>query len=143
MNMSQGGWQGYPQSQNQYQYQNVMGQNGGNSAPQVSEPPFVGRYIATIDEVLPRDVPMDGRAAIFPTQTLEEIYLKAWAKDGSIKTFRYILDPTQNFNAQGTAQGQDQGAMILERLEQLEQRFNDLSSKPAGRRNSKGGDENA
>lgn len=141
MNQQYGGWQTYNQQQNFNQF----GQNGGQITPQPTEPPFVGRYINQIEDVMPREVPMDGRAAIFPTQTLEEIYLKAWDRNGTIKTFRYILDPTQNLNAQGSAQEPDMSSRILERLDQLEQRLNDSGqTKPANRRtSSKGGDENA
>lgn len=150
MNQSLGGWQGYPQGQTQWsaspqQPQYSFGQNGGNmSMPQQTEAPFVGRFINQIEEVMPREVPMDGRVAIFPSQSLEEIYLKAWDRNGSIKTFRYVLDPIQSLNAQGTAQEPNMGSMILERLYQLEQRLNETNQKQTNRRNnSKGGEENA
>lgn len=150
MNASPGGWQGYPQGQNQQfgmggQFQNNFGQNGGTSMMQPSpELPFVGRYINSIEEVMPREIPMDGRVAIFPSQSLEEIYLKAWDRNGSIKTFRYVLDPMQNLNAQNQTQDSNMGSLILERLDQLEQRLNEANPKPANRRNnSKGGEENA
>lgn len=150
MSMPSGGWQGYPQGQNQQwgvqQYpQSGFGQNGGNMAmPQQADPPFVGRYINHIEEVMPREVPMDGRAAIFPTQTLEEIYLKAWDRNGTIRTIRYVLDPMQNLT-QGTVQEPDMSSRILERLDQLEQRLGETQqTKNVNRRNnSKGGEENA
>lgn len=150
MNASPGGWQGYQQGPNQQwgmngQFQNGFGQNGGNTmALQPQDPPFVGRFINQIEEVMPREVPMDGRVAIFPSQSLEEIYLKAWDRNGSIKTFRYILDPMQSLNAPNQAQDSNMGSMILERLDQLEQKLSDTNPKPANRRNnSKGGEENA
>lgn len=142
-NTSPGGWQGTnPQwvasSPNP---QSPFGQNGGNMmAPQSQDSPFVGRFINQIEEVMPREIPMDGRPAIFPTQTLEEIYLKAWDRNGTIKTFRYILDPTQILN---TPQA-EVGPNILERLEQLEQKLGEVQqSKNANRRNNKGGEDNA
>lgn len=150
-NTSPGGWQGgYMQGQNQPWVVNPQqtgmpfGQNGGNMmAQQPQESPFVGRYINQIEEVMPREIPMDGRVAIFPTQSLEEIYLKAWDRNGSIKTFRYILDPMQNLNAQNAVQEANMGSMILERLDQLEQRLNETNQKPTNRRNnSKGGEDN-
>lgn len=152
-NTSPGNWQNYMSSPQQTyatqqypigQQSSVYGQNGGNFGMQQPDPPFVGRYINQIEDVMPREVPMDGRAAIFPTQSLEEIYLKAWDRNGTIKTFRYILDPTQNLNAP-VAQEPDMGSRILERLDQLEQRLGETQqAKNANRRNnSKGGDENA
>lgn len=152
--MSPGGWQGYSPGPNQnwntspglYQpvnNQSPFGQNGGNmTTPQQAETPFVGRYINQIEEVMPREVPMDGRVAIFPTQSLEEIYLKAWDRNGSIRTFRYILDPTQNLNAQNAASEPDMATKILDRLEQLEHRFDEAQqSKPTNQRRAKGGEE--
>lgn len=148
LNTSPGGWQGYQQGPNQQwptnpqNTQSPFGQNGGNMMVQQQELPFVGRFIGHIEEVMPREIPMDGRPAIFPTQTLEEIYLKAWDRNGSIKTFRYILDPMQAFNAQSTP---TQDPNILERLDQLEQKLSEVQQgKPNNRRNtSKGGEENA
>lgn len=151
MNTSPGSWQGYSQGPGMQwgsgaqQPQSNFGQNGGNMASQPSEPPFVGRYINHIEEVMPREVPMDGRAALFPTQNLEEIFLKAWDRNGTIKTFHYILDPMQAFGTQGAAQEPDMGSMILERLEQLEQRLSEVQQpKTTNNRNRpKGGEENA
>lgn len=143
-NTSPNGWQSYLQGQNQQYPQGPFNQNGGVMGMRQEESQFVGRFINRIDEVMPREVPMDGRPAIFPTQTLEEIYLKAWDRDGRIKTFRYILDPTQIPSTQNSVQQQDMGSMILERLDQLEQRLGDSQNgKPANRRTSKGGENNA
>lgn len=156
MNTSPGGWQNYqPNPSSAWiaqgpngqatPFQNNFGQNGGNMVVQQQEPPFVGRFINQIGEVVPREVPMDGRLAIFPTQNLEEIYLKAWDRYGTIKTFRYILDPNQNLNAQ-QPQGSDMSSQILERLDNLEQKLGESQQqlKNNNRRNtSKGGDENA
>lgn len=142
-NTSLGGWQGQNSQwiANPQNTQGPFGQNGGNMmAQQPQDPPFVGRFINQIEEVMPREVPMDGRPAIFPTQTLEEIYLKAWDRNGTIKTFRYILDPTQVVNAPQA----EVGPNILERLEQLEQKLGEVQqSKNANRRNNKGGEDNA
>lgn len=150
MNTMGNGWQGYSQGPNQqfgsaqYSSQNQYGQNGGNLMSQPTETPFVGRYINHIEEVMPREVPMDGRAALFPTQTLEEIYLKAWDRNGTIKTFRYILDPMQGLDQQGRAQ-ESMESKILERLEKLEERLSEAQQQPKQPRrgNSKGGEDNA
>ena len=150
MNTSPGvNWQSYQSAQNQGWVgpngQQQMGQNGGNfTVQQPEQPPFVGRFINQIEEVMPREVPMDGRIAIFPTPNLEEIYLKAWDRYGSIKTFRYILDPNQTFNAPPMQQGPDMSSQILQRLDELEKKLGDSQNKPTNRRNnSKGGEENA
>lgn len=149
-NTSPGGWQNMSPNPNPQwivglnggQPQNNFGQNGGNMFGPPADPPFVGRYIDAIDEVMPKEIPMDGRAAIFPTKSLEEIYLRAWDRNGTIKTFRYILDPNQILNTP-SMQEPDMGSKILERLEQLESKLNETqANKNANARNkSKGGDE--
>lgn len=151
MNMSPGGWNGYSQSPTQQWVQNApnpqyqFGQNGGQMMQQSQDTPFVGRYINQIEEVMPREVPMDGRVGIFPTQSLEEIYLKFWDRSGTIKTIRYILDPLQmqGMTMQSAAQQPDMSSKILERLEQIEQRLGEQPKNTNRRNNSKGGDENA
>lgn len=142
MNTQNAGWQNCtPTAVPQYM-QNGMGQNGGYVAvSQQPDIPFSGRFINQIEEVMPKEVPMDGRIAIFPTQSLDMIYIKAWDKFGSIKTFRYVLDPTQNLNAPPQPQEPDMQSQILERLEQLEKQLGEAQSKnPSQRNNSKGGE---
>lgn len=152
MNTQSGGWQNFtptptPQfansmPQGQMQMPNGFGQNGGYMvAPQQPDMQFVGRFINQIEEVMPKEVPMDGRPAIFPTQALDEIYLKVWDKYGTIKTFRYVLDLSQNLNAPPPQQENDLQSKILQRLDDLEKQFGEAQTKPASQRNnSKGGD---
>lgn len=105
--------------------------------------PFTGRFISDVSEVVPSEVPMDGRAALFPNRSLEEVYLKMWNRDGQLKTFRYILDPTQNLNAQAPSQQEDTQNLLLQRIDELEAKINSMtqsSEEPAQRKNSKGGE---
>lgn len=147
-NVQNAGWQNYTPNPNpQYvvsgsPVQNGFGQNGGYMmAPTQPEMQFVGRFINQIEDVMPKEVPMDGRPAIFPTQSLNEIYLKAWDRYGTIKTFRYILDPDQNLNVPPPQQGADMQSQILSRLDDLEKKLSEgQQNKLNQRTNSKGGE---
>lgn len=154
INMQQGGgWQNYAPNPNpqwivnsqgqQTAYPNQqIGQNGGNFQTQQNQPSqFIGRFITRIDEVTPGEVPMDGRIALFPTQNLDEVYLKAWNRDGMLMTVHYILDPNQASMAPSPPREDPIQSQILERLDQLEKRISDASTSSNQRKSgSKGGD---
>lgn len=60
------------------------------SLPQMPQvPTLTGRFIKSIEEVQPNDVPMNGSAAIFPAEDMSVIYARAWNNDGTISTVRY------------------------------------------------------
>lgn len=83
--------------------------------------PFTGRYVQSLTDIRPNEVPMDGRVALFPTTNLDEIYLKSWGVDGLIKTFRYVLDTSADLNAVAPQQQTtDNWQQITSRLDQLE-----------------------
>lgn len=109
--------------------------------PMIQPAPFVGRFIENLQEIVPNEVPMDGRPALFPAKSLEEIYLKMWNANGEMKTFRYVLDQSQNFNAPPPPKDDFQSE-IMKRLESLEQKIAENNTKNNGRKNSpKGGEE--
>lgn len=68
-----------------------------NPSP-VDTPQFIGRFINDPNEIMPRDVPMDGRITLFPTKDLNAIYLKYWTPEGKLAGFRYIVDPNQTLS---------------------------------------------
>lgn len=109
-------------------------------AQQPSQVPFTGRFIGDVSEVVPSEVPMDGRAALFPNKTLEEVYLKMWNRDGQLKTFRYILDPTQNLNVQAPSQQEDNQNLLLQRIDELEAKINGMMEAKSAQNKSKGGE---
>lgn len=97
---------------------------------QPSSQPFTGRYVNSQSDILPNEVPMDGRIALFPNTDLNEIFLKCWTPEGRIRTFRYILDTSCDLNAapaQPAVQSYDQLASRIEELEKQIQRKNTRS----------------
>lgn len=116
-----------------------MGMSSPNSypspPPQPANPPapFVGRYVNALTDILPNEVPMDGRAAIFPTGDLSEIFLKSWSADGSIKTFRYVLDASTDLNASAPPPPDPQYNQLSARIEELEK----MVQKASQRKNTK------
>ena len=48
-----------------------------------------GKIVASVEQIAPNDVPMDGSVAFFPRNDMSEIYAKQWGADGSIKTVVY------------------------------------------------------
>lgn len=149
MNTSPNGWQSPPMSvtpgyQNWANYGNAQSypQQPQSMAQQPTQAPFAGRFIADISEVVPSEVPMDGRAALFPNKSLEEVYLKMWNRDGELKSFRYILDPNQKLSIQQPSRQEDVQAMLLRRIDELEEKINGIgqSEEQTTRKNSKGGE---
>lgn len=94
-----------------------------NNGPQQQlggNPWFTGRPIDDISSVTPNEVPTDGRIGIFPTQDMRTIYLKFWAPEGKIKTFKFDVDPTYDPDPQNVAIGANLQA-LYQRLDALEQ----------------------
>lgn len=83
-------------------------------------PPFVGKFIANPTEIVPNDIPLDGRMALFPFRDCSAIIAKAWNSNGSITTVRYIVDPSQ-FQTTTPEPSGNEIAEILSRLDKLEQ----------------------
>ena len=57
-------------------------------------PTIAGRIVNDFSEIIPNDIPMDGRNAIFIKADMSEIQSRKWNQDGRILTLRYkpILD---------------------------------------------------
>lgn len=52
-----------------------------------------GFYISSPQDILPRDVPMDGSISFFPANDLSYIIIKQWTGNGTIAEEKYVLDP--------------------------------------------------
>lgn len=99
-----------PTNQNQWQQTNYIPQT-----PNVYKPTIPGRIVNSIGEVTPNEVPMDGSVGIFMLKDMSELYSKAWASDGTIKTVKYIPEPL--VQAEPVRNPLDE---ILERLDKIE-----------------------
>lgn len=65
-------------------------QNPQPRRPQVQALP--GKYINSLQDIVPQDVPTDGSIGIFPQSDYAAIYLKKWDGNGTISTVKYIPD---------------------------------------------------
>lgn len=74
-----------PQIQPQVQTQQQQVQNNS----------LYGRVINNPQEILAKEVPMDGSIGYFPTQDQKCIFAKAWTSDGRIETAVYKLVETE------------------------------------------------
>lgn len=63
-----------------------------------------GFYISSPQDILPRDVPMDGSISFFPSNDLSYIIIKQWTGNGTIADAKYVLEPKNQppAQAQGT-----------------------------------------
>ena len=48
------------------------------------------RLIKSLDEITPQEVPMDGSVSLFPMEDYSCVYAKAWNRDGTIRTVKYV-----------------------------------------------------
>lgn len=94
---------------------------------------FVGRCVNDPMEILPNEVPMDGRIAIFPANDLSAVFIKGWNANGNMMTVRYIPDPNWQAPVQGMDPNDQQN--ILRRLDNIEKA---IASGTKGRNNKSG-----
>lgn len=80
-----------PLYQNQYQQQMIY-----------TPPTLPGKSVNDFSEIMASDVPMDGRAAIFPKSDYSELQIKTWGRDGKINTV--IYRPFQSEQAESNEQ---------------------------------------
>ena len=105
------GYQGFQQA-----YQQAMPQ----SQPIYQQPKGLsGRTVASVADVTPSEVTMDGTVSWFPAQDGSMVWAKAWAPDGTIRTTVYAPVASEPAPAQGEGQNTVLDA-ILERLTAIE-----------------------
>ena len=81
--------------------------------------PVFGKWIDSPSEIAPKDVPMDGTVALFPSRKGDVIYAKAWDSNGAIATIEF--HPVRNSD-QASTQSSEYGA-IMEKLSRIEERL--------------------
>lgn len=59
---------------------------------QSQAPAINGRYINSIEEIMPQEVSMSGTPSLFPLADGSAIIAKQWANDGTIRTVRYAAE---------------------------------------------------
>lgn len=115
---------GYPSlAQVGPQNQNTMGYGPGTTSCNMQYMP--GRFVTSEDEIVAREVPMDGCPAVFPQKDLSCVYLKQWNNRGTIDTVRYILEKKPDTEKAASNEFHEE---VLNRLTRLEE----LMTKPKG-----------
>lgn len=112
---------GYNQMPQNYPAQSGFRQQGPTlqSMNQSQITPVFGKWIDSPNEITPKDVPMDGTVALFPSRKGDVIYAKAWDSNGAIATIEF----QQVKNEQSNTQPSEYGA-IMEKLTRIEERLN-------------------
>lgn len=110
--------QGYANDQMSQPYgtqnQSSMPRLGGNASGQKSFPTLPGMLVNTPDDILAKDVPMDGSISLFLMSDLSAILAKQWNSKGSIDTVQFV-------RAQNNEQASDDVlSQIMERLDRIE-----------------------
>lgn len=54
-----------------------------------------GRFVNSVDEVLPNEVAMDGSISVFPMRDYSSIFVKQWTPDGTIRTLEFVPKPVE------------------------------------------------
>lgn len=106
----------YPAMNNGYQ------QQGGPTLQTLNQSqttPVFGKWIDSPNEITPKDVPMDGTIALFPSRKCDIIYAKAWDANGAIATIEFQPVKNEQSNTQPSEYG-----TIIEKLNRIEERLN-------------------
>lgn len=82
-----------------------------------------GRFVNSVNEVLPNEVAMDGTISVFPMRDYSAIFVKQWTSDGTISTLEFVPKPVEKSSEDSTR------AYFDERFAQLEKLIED-SKKP-------------
>lgn len=88
-----------------------LGQNASN---QKTFPTLPGMLVNTPDDILAKDVPMDGTVSLFLMSDLSSILAKQWNANGTIDTVQFVR-VQNNETPSGDALSQ-----IMERLDRIE-----------------------
>lgn len=86
------------------------------------------RLIKSLDEITPQEVPMDGSVSLFPMEDYSCVYAKAWNRDGTIRTVKYVPEKQEEVTQDSITgfAGADVLNDILENIADLTQDVNDI-----------------
>lgn len=95
--------------------------------------PVIGRFVQNEQEIKANEVPMDGTYTAFIQNDFQEVYVKTWGGDGMIHGQTYVPKTDRN-----TEQEQDPFALIMQRLDGIEQSLNGMAiaAQPVTKQNS-------
>lgn len=99
--------------------------------PLPQEPSLSGRWINDGEDIAPREVPMDGSVALFPSKDGSRIIAKSWDANGAIRTIEYVrANSAQTANAPKT----DLDILcnkVMERFDKLDEAIASRSARTA------------
>lgn len=87
--------------------------------PMQTPPGLYGRVVASPDDIMPNEVPMDGTPSLFPKEDFSCIYGRKWMPDGRIVPVTFVpqvetpVDPEPNQNGASLEE-------VLSRLSDIE-----------------------
>lgn len=95
-----------------------------------------GRWVDSPDEILPKEVPMDGQIYFFPQTDYQCIYAKIWTQDGRLMAYRFLPEKNEPVAQPNPQSGISQdviaqtlnrfGSAIDARLDAFESRIDDI-----------------
>lgn len=100
--------------------ENYSYQSESRLRPRMQErqnPPLNGRLVKSPDDILPKEIPMDGSVSLFPKDDYSYILAKAWNSSGTIDTIKFVPElPTKE-----APKTEDRMQLILDKLTKLEE----------------------
>lgn len=133
-----GAMQGFPPMMQQMQQQQAFPQPmTQQQAPQG----IAGRIVASADDIAPNEVPMDGTLAFFPASDGSSIFARAWQRDGTIATIRYVPERREEDEAVVTGPTLDD---VMDSLSDIQNLLRDGGkAKAPAKKPKKGGSDDA
>ena len=74
---------------------NVAGWKAYSPPPQPQIKPTNGRWVESYEDIMPREVPMDGSICFFPQEDCSCIYAKFWDNNGNLQSFRFLPEKNE------------------------------------------------
>lgn len=101
---------------------------------------IAGRIVASADDIAPNEVPMDGTLAFFPASDGSSIFARAWQRDGTIATIRYVPERREEDEAVVVGPTLDD---VMQSLSDIQDMLQDGKAKAPAKKAKKGGSDDA
>lgn len=132
-----GAMQGFPPMMQQMQQQQAF---PPAMAQQQAPQGIAGRIVASADDIAPNEVPMDGTLAFFPASDGSSIFARAWQRDGTIATIRYVPERREDDAAVVVGPTLDD---VMQSLSDIQDMLQDGKAKAPTKKAKKGGSDDA
>lgn len=114
-------------------YQNVLSQANAQQPVQVPQQQqivapavqgILGRIVTSQDEIMPNEIPMDGRTCLFPASDASYIVTKKWNSNGNLETRVYKPETPE---IKSPPANEDTIKSIMARLDKMDNTLTKLS----------------